>query len=422
MRTETAFRIERNRLVSQVRTGTASSRERPDGALQTVCRVADLRAVVAAARDRGAKIGLVPTMGAFHEGHLSLMRRARAECDTVVVSLFVNPSQFTEGEDLESYPRDLARDTNLAREIGVDLLFAPSFEEVYPAGFATTVEVAGLTERLCGAPDQRGAAHFRGVATVVVKLLNMCQPDVAFFGAKDYQQAVVVRRLVRDLDLAVRIEVCPIVRDSDGVALSSRNAYLSADERERALALSRALRAAERAVELGLAHVAEPPFRGRARRHLVRLHRLERISDDQEAGPVDSLHGLDGVSEALVGPDEAEGEHRGAVVRSGRIARVDRVRDHAQLALFDSQLREGFTTALAVDDDAVKAPEQGQPQVPLGRRSPREDVVGGEDGGPSQPEDAVVDLGGREPLVVKDLSRPGAKPDEADGVLGRLER
>jgi pantoate--beta-alanine ligase len=196
-------------------------------------------------------------MGYLHEGHLSLLRAARRRCDVVVMSLFVNPAQFGRGEDLESYPRDLARDTELARETGVDLLFAPSFEEVYPAGFATTVEVAGLTERLCGAPDQRGTAHFRGVATVVVKLLNMCQPDVAYFGAKDYQQAVVIRRLVRDLDLPVRIEICPTMRDTDGVALSSRNAYLSEAERVRARSLKRALDVAEGAIRDGVVDPSE---------------------------------------------------------------------------------------------------------------------------------------------------------------------
>lgn len=228
-----------------------------ESAMKTVHAVRELRAAIAAARGQGNTIGLVPTMGAFHEGHLSLMRRARTECGLVVVSVFVNPSQFGEGEDLDSYPRDLKRDTVLARRAGVDLLFAPSFEEVYPAGFSTTVEVAGLTERLCGAPQRRGAGHFRGVTTVVAKLLNMCQPDIAYFGAKDFQQAVVVKRLVRDLDLSVRIAICPTVRDRDGLALSSRNAYLSAPERWQALSLRRALDAAEEAIRNGTTSASE---------------------------------------------------------------------------------------------------------------------------------------------------------------------
>jgi pantoate--beta-alanine ligase len=194
-------------------------------------------------------IGLVPTMGALHEGHLSLIRRARGDCDVVVVSLFVNPAQFDERSDLERYPRSEERDAALAKQAGADLLFAPSIEEVYPAGFATAVEVLGVTDRLEG--EARGAAHFRGVSTVVTKLLCMIQPDVAYFGQKDAQQVVVVRRLVADLNLPVRIDVCPIVRESDGLAMSSRNALLSPDERASALALPAALDAAAELAEMG---------------------------------------------------------------------------------------------------------------------------------------------------------------------------
>jgi pantoate--beta-alanine ligase len=218
--------------------------------VRTVRTVAELRAVLAPLRARGA-VGLVPTMGAFHEGHLSLMRAARSDCATVVVSLFVNPAQFGPGEDLAAYPRDERRDAALAAEEGVDLLFAPPPEEVYPPGFDTTVEVAGLTDVLCGDPARRGREHFRGVTTVVTKLFNMVGPDVAYFGQKDAQQAIVIRRLVRDLDMPVRIEVRPTVREPDGLAMSSRNAYLDAAERERALALSRALRAADAEVAAG---------------------------------------------------------------------------------------------------------------------------------------------------------------------------
>jgi pantoate--beta-alanine ligase len=219
--------------------------------MRTVRTVRELRAALAPERRAGRSIGLVPTMGFFHEGHLSLMRRARAECDLVVVSLFVNPTQFGPAEDLDSYPRDEARDRGLAQSEGVDVLFGPPLEEVYPEGFDTTVTVGGLTSVLDGDPARRGPGHFAGVTTVVTKLFNMAVPDVAYFGQKDAQQALVVRKLVRDLDIPVRIEVCPIVRDPDGLALSSRNEYLSPEERERALALSRALRAAEEAVAKG---------------------------------------------------------------------------------------------------------------------------------------------------------------------------
>ncbi|MGX9347858.1 pantoate--beta-alanine ligase [Microbacterium sp. KNMS] len=211
--------------------------------MRIVRTVSDMRAAVRAARAEVASIGLVPTMGAFHEGHLSLMRRAREASDVVVVSLFVNPTQFGANEDLGSYPRDEARDAALAEEAGADILFAPSVSEMYPDGFATTIHVSGITEVLCGA--HRGPHHFDGVATVVAKLLSIVTPDVAFFGQKDAQQVLVVRRLVRDLDLPVRIEACPIVREPDGLAMSSRNVYLDAAARAQATALNRALTAAE---------------------------------------------------------------------------------------------------------------------------------------------------------------------------------
>ncbi|MDQ2666678.1 MAG: pantoate--beta-alanine ligase [Gemmatimonadota bacterium] len=210
---------------------------------------AELRAAVAAARRNDARVRLVPTMGAFHEGHLSLMRRARATSGFVVVSLFVNPSQFNDARDLDRYPRDEQRDALMAAAEGVDVLFAPSADEVYPAGFATSVEVQGLAEPLEGVV--RGTQHFRGVATVVTKLLNMAQPDAAYFGQKDAQQALIIRRLVRDLDLPVRIEICPTVREPDGLAMSSRNELLDAPSRARASALSRALFAVERAARDG---------------------------------------------------------------------------------------------------------------------------------------------------------------------------
>jgi pantoate--beta-alanine ligase len=224
--------------------------------MRIVRTVAELRALLAPERRAGRSIGLVPTMGYYHDGHLSLMRRARAENDVLVVSLFVNPAQFAPGEDFDAYPRDEERDLRLAEAEGVDVLFAPPVEEVYPDGFATAVSVRELTDTLEGDVAQRGQAHFEGVTTVVTKLFNMAAPDVAYFGQKDAQQALVIRKLVRDLDIPVRIEVCPTVRDPDGLALSSRNAYLSPEERERALALSRALRAAEAAVAGGASDAA----------------------------------------------------------------------------------------------------------------------------------------------------------------------
>jgi pantoate--beta-alanine ligase len=219
--------------------------------MRTIRTIAELREELAPERRAGHSIGLVPTMGYLHEGHLALLRRAREQCDVVVMSLFVNPTQFGPGEDLDAYPRDEERDAGLAEAEGVDVLFAPAEEEVYPPGFDTTVAVGGLTGVLDGAPEQRGPEHFSGVTTVVTKLLNMVGPNVAYFGQKDAQQALVIRKLVRDLDIPVRIEVCPTVRDADGLALSSRNAYLSPAERQRALGLSRALRAAEAEVAAG---------------------------------------------------------------------------------------------------------------------------------------------------------------------------
>jgi pantoate--beta-alanine ligase len=214
--------------------------------VNTVRARSELRKALAPSRREGRRIGLVPTMGFLHEGHLSLIRAARATCDVVVVSLFVNPTQFGEGEDFDAYPRDEARDAELAAAAGADLLWAPAAEEVYREGFATTVEVSeDLTAVLCGDPEQRGPEHFRGVTTIVAKLFNSVQPDVAFFGQKDAQQAVVIERMARDLDFPVEIAVMPTIREPDGLAMSSRNAYLDATERERALAISRGLEAAE---------------------------------------------------------------------------------------------------------------------------------------------------------------------------------
>jgi len=193
----------------------------------------------------GGRRGLVPTMGAFHAGHVSLMRAARSECTQVVVSLFVNPAQFGAADDLERYPRDEQQDVRVAQEAGVDVLFAPSAQQLYPDGFATwvDVDVAG------GEASARRPGHFRGVATVCLKLFNLVRPDVAFFGQKDAQQVAVLRQMVRDLNVPVTIRVLPTVRDADGLALSSRNAHLSAEERQHALALPRALQAGRAAAD-----------------------------------------------------------------------------------------------------------------------------------------------------------------------------
>jgi pantoate--beta-alanine ligase len=217
--------------------------------VRTIRTVAELREAL---HDAPRPVGLVPTMGAFHEGHLSLIRAARGDNETVVVSLFVNPTQFGADEDLAAYPRDEERDASLAEAEGVDVLFVPRVEEVYPPDHKTYVVMEGIATILEGSPEHRGPGHFRGVMTVVTKLLNMVRPDRAYFGQKDAQQVLVIRKLVRDLDMPVEIVVCPTVRDPDGLALSSRNVYLSPPERERALALSRALRAAEEKVRAGV--------------------------------------------------------------------------------------------------------------------------------------------------------------------------
>ena len=211
-------------------------------------RIAELRDRCDAARRAGKTVGLVPTMGFFHEGHRSLMRAARANHELVVTTIFVNPLQFGESEDLAGYPRDLVADTVAAETEGVDVLFVPSVPEMYPEPTVTTVHVSGLTEGLCGAARP---THFDGVTTVVAKLFSIVGPSTAYFGRKDFQQLAVVRRMAADLDLPVEVVGCPLVREPDGVAMSSRNAYLSHDERGRATGIFASLRAAAAAVEAG---------------------------------------------------------------------------------------------------------------------------------------------------------------------------
>ncbi len=235
-------------------------------------------------------VGLVPTMGYLHEGHLSLVRRARRENGLVVVSIFVNPTQFSPGEDLESYPRDFERDLGLAGAAGADVVFHPSVEEMYARDHCTWVEVENLTERLCGASRP---GHFRGVTTVVAKLFGIVAPDTAYFGQKDAQQALVIRRMVDDLDMNVTIEVCPTVRESDGLAMSSRNNYLSSDERRQAPTLRQALVEATSAIERGESdpRAVEEAFKARlAEAPLARLDYLE-IAGASDLAPLVTIHG-----------------------------------------------------------------------------------------------------------------------------------
>lgn len=215
---------------------------------QVIATCDSLRAEIQTARREGKRIGLAPTMGALHAGHLSLVQACCQECEFNVVTIFVNPTQFGPSEDFDRYPRDLEADLEALSPYPVDLVFVPSTDEIYPSGFSTAVEVGRVADPWEGASRP---GHFSGVATVVLKLLNMASPDVAYFGQKDYQQTVVVRQMVRDLNLPVEIRVCPTVRESDGLALSSRNAYLSPDERRQALALSQGLKLAEELARSG---------------------------------------------------------------------------------------------------------------------------------------------------------------------------
>ena len=237
--------------------------------MRIVRSIDELRGVLEPRRREGARIGLVPTMGYFHEGHLSLMRRAREGCDVVVVSLFVNPTQFNDPADLEAYPRDETRDAAMAQSAGVDLLFAPEAGEMYRRDATTAIVVGGVSEPLEG--ESRGPGHFRGVATVVAKLLNIVQPGVAYFGQKDAQQALVIRRMVRDLDFPVRIEVCPTVREPDGLAMSSRNVRLSATARAQALALKHGLDAAAAAIARGERDASKVEQRAREEMKMFRV-------------------------------------------------------------------------------------------------------------------------------------------------------
>ena len=239
-----------------------------------------MRAASRAARLTGLRVGLVPTMGALHEGHLSLVRTAKQQCDAVIVSIFVNPLQFGPSEDLAKYPRRFERDCELLRKEEVDFVFAPSVEEMYPDKAVTYVTVEGLSEKLCG---RSRPGHFRGVTTVVSKLFHIIEPDLAFFGQKDAAQAAIIRRMVRDLNVPVEIIVCPIVREADGLAMSSRNVYLSPQERKSALTLYRALQEIQKSFEQGERkppQLIEAGERVLAQEPGVRLDYLEIVDPD----------------------------------------------------------------------------------------------------------------------------------------------
>jgi len=250
--------------------------------------IADLREALAPARRAGRRLGFVPTMGALHEGHLSLVRAAKAECDCAVVSIFVNPSQFGPNEDFSKYPRTLEADLDLLAGVGAEFVFAPGNEEIYRPGHDTWVEVGAVAAPLEGACRP---GHFRGVATVVLKLLNIVQPDVAYFGQKDYQQALVVQRMAADLDLPSAIRVCPIVREPDGLALSSRNRYLSPAARQRATVLWKSLQQAGALVASGERDAARIVARMREVLHTAEDARIDYavLVDPETLAPVEAL-------------------------------------------------------------------------------------------------------------------------------------
>jgi pantoate--beta-alanine ligase len=248
--------------------------------LKILKTIDEMRAASRAARSAGRRVGFVPTMGALHEGHLSLVRAARLGCDVVAASIFVNPTQFGPNEDLGKYPRSFERDCEMLEREGVDFLFAPSVEEMYPGGAVTWVTVEGLSEKLDG---RSRPGHFRGVTTVVSKLFHIVEPDRAFFGQKDAAQVAVIRRMVRDLNFAVEIVVCPIMREVDGLAMSSRNAYLNAEERKRALVLRRSLERVRELVEAGQRDPTKLVAAGReefSKEPAVRLDYFEVVSPE----------------------------------------------------------------------------------------------------------------------------------------------
>lgn len=258
--------------------------------MKVVKHVAEMSALARQWKDEGKRIGFVPTMGYLHEGHLSLVRESKKRVDVTVVSIFVNPIQFGPQEDFQKYLRDLEKDSAYLEKGGVDCLFYPDAAEVYPPGYRSYVEVHGLQDRLCG---KSRPGHFRGVATVVLKLFNIVRPDLAFFGAKDAQQVLIIRRMAADLDLDVEVVTCPIVREPDGLALSSRNAYLSPEERKAARVLSISLRWAERAIAAGEKDGAKVAAGIRSVLEAEPLARVDYVEavDPSDLEPVAELHG-----------------------------------------------------------------------------------------------------------------------------------
>ena len=232
--------------------------------------VTEMREFVEQARRQGQSIALVPTMGSLHEGHLTLMRRAKQCCDIVVVSIFVNPTQFGPNEDFAKYPRDLAGDSEAAASAGVEVIFHPQAKDMYPEGYSSFVDIEGITEKLCGLSRP---GHFRGVATVVNKLFNIVQPNKAFFGQKDAQQVLVLARMVADFNMSVELEIVPIIREKDGLAMSSRNAFLSTEQRQAGLVLSRSLKLAEQLVAQGEIHV------GKIRTQVINEIKTEKLAE-----------------------------------------------------------------------------------------------------------------------------------------------
>ncbi|MBR6770514.1 MAG: pantoate--beta-alanine ligase [Lachnospiraceae bacterium] len=248
--------------------------------MQTVKTIAEVRKQIKEWRQQGLSIGFVPTMGYLHEGHGSLMEKAKEECDRVVASIFVNPMQFGANEDLDCYPRDLEADTRLCESIGVDLIFHPEVEEMYAEGFCSFVDMDGLTQELCG---KSRPTHFRGVCTVVSKLFHIVMPDKAYFGQKDAQQLAVIRRMVKDLDMDIQIVGCPIIREEDGLAKSSRNTYLNPEERKAALILSQTIRLGEKLVGEGMREtktLVEAMKENLSTEPLARIDYVEAVSMD----------------------------------------------------------------------------------------------------------------------------------------------
>jgi pantoate--beta-alanine ligase len=255
--------------------------------MKVVTGVAGMKALARKWKEEGKKVGFVPTMGYLHEGHLSLVRESKKRADVTVVSIFVNPAQFGPNEDFKKYPRDLEKDSAYLEQAGIDCIFYPDAAEIYPPGYRTYVEVHGLQDRLCG---KSRPGHFRGVVTIILKLFDIVGPDLAFFGAKDAQQVLIIEKMAADLDLGTEVVTCPLVRDPDGLALSSRNAYLSSEERKASLVLSRSLRWAERAISAGERDAAKVIA---GIRSLIEAEPLARVDYVEAVDPLD----LDSVAE-----------------------------------------------------------------------------------------------------------------------------